>query len=227
MAEIETPLLRPGVAGKFLQAGHERFLVKGVAYGTFAPDAEGRHFPPAACVARDFALMRLAGVNTIRTYTVPSGRLLDLAQQHGLRVMVGLPWADHVAFLDDRQMSRAIKREVTAHVRAIASHPAMLLFALGNEIPAGVVRSLGPARVERFLFDLYSDVKAIAPDSLFTYVNYPPTEYLNLSFVDVVAFNLYLHHERDLRAYLARLQNIAGHKPLLVAEAGADSVSES
>ena len=30
----------PRVAGKFLQVGAERFLVKGVAYGTFAPDAD-------------------------------------------------------------------------------------------------------------------------------------------------------------------------------------------
>ena len=139
--------------------------------------------------------------------------------------MVG-PWPDHVAFLYDRHMSRAIRRDVMARVRTLASHPAVLLFALGNEIPAGVVRWLGPERVERFLFELYAEAKAIAPDSLFTYVNYPPTEYLNLAFVDVFAFNVYLHRERDLRAYLARLQNIAGQKPLLVAEAGADSVRE-
>jgi glycosyltransferase involved in cell wall biosynthesis len=220
------PSLRPAVAGKFLQVGHERFLAKGVAYGTFAPDAAGRHFPPSSRIAQDFALMRCVGVNTVRTYTVPDRSVLDLAHDHGLRVMVGLPWADHVAFLDDRHMCRAIRRDVLTNVRALASHPAVLLFALGNEVPAGVVRWLGPERVERFLLELYDDAKAIAPDGLFTYVNYPPTEYLNLPFVDLVAFNVYLHQERDLRAYLARLQNIAGHKPLLVAEAGADSVRE-
>ena len=79
---------------------------------------------------------------------------------------------------------------------------------------------------KRFLSELYADAKAIAPDTIFTYVNYPPTEYLHLPFVDLCAFNVYLHRERDLRAYLARLQNIAGHKPLLVAEAGADSSRE-
>ena len=220
-----TPL-RATVAGKFLQLGPERFWVKGVSYGTFAPDADGHHFPPPARIAEDFELMRRAGVNTVRTYTVPDQRFLDLAQQHGLRIMVGVPWADHVAFLDDRRLSRAIRRDVMAHVRALASHPAVLMLALGNEIPAAVVRWLGPERVERFLSELYADAKAIAPDTLFTYVNYPPTEYLNLPFVDLVAFNVYLHRERDLRAYLARLQNIAGHKPLLVAEAGADSLRE-
>ena len=28
--------------GKFLQVGGERFLIKGVTYGTFAPDADGK-----------------------------------------------------------------------------------------------------------------------------------------------------------------------------------------
>jgi GT2 family glycosyltransferase len=217
---------RAKAAGKFLQLGRERFWVKGVSYGTFAPDSDGHHFPTSARIAEDFELMRRAGVNTVRTYTVPDYALLDLAQQHGLRVMVGVPWSDHVAFLDDRQLSKSIRRDVMTHVRALASHPAVLMLALGNEIPASIVRWLGPERVERFLSELYVDAKAVAPDTLFTYVNYPPTEYLHLPFIDLLAFNVYLHREEDLRAYLARLQNIAGHKPLLVAEAGADSMRE-
>src|SRR5262249_31227230 len=43
---------------------------------------------------------------------------------------------------------------------------------------------------------------------------------------DICAFNVYLHREPELRAYIARLQHIAGHKPLLLAEAGADSIRE-
>src|SRR6185295_5849832 len=73
---------------------------------------------------------------------------------------------------------------------------------------------------------LYHDAKEVSPGSLFTYVNFPPTEFLDLSFFDVCAFNVYLHREAELRAYLARLQHIAGHKPLLLAEAGADSIRE-
>ena len=81
-------------------------------------------------------------------------------------------------------------------------------------------------RVERFLRGLYKDAKSASPDSLFTYVNFPPTEFLDLSFLDICAFNVYLHREHELRAYLARLQHIAGQKPLLLAEAGADSIRE-
>src|SRR4029077_2376876 len=106
---------------------------------------------------------------------------------------------------DDRRLSRAIRRDVVANVRTLASHPAVLMLALGNEIPAAVVRWLAPKRFEGFLSDLYAEAKSMAPDTIFTYVNYPPTEYLPLPFVDLCAFNVYLHRERDLRAYLARL----------------------
>ena len=223
---VSSTTLRATAAGKFLQLGPERFWVKGVSYGTFAPDNGGRHFPPPARIAEDFELLRRIGVNTVRTYAVPDQRFLELAQEHRLRIMVGVPWGDHAAFLDDRQMSRAIRRDVTARVRVLASHPAVVVLALGNEIPAAVVRWHGPERVERFLSELYADAKAVAPDTLFTYINYPPTESLNLPFVDLFAFNVCLHRECDLRAYLARLQNIAGHKPLLVTEAGAASSQE-
>jgi GT2 family glycosyltransferase/DNA-binding beta-propeller fold protein YncE len=212
--------------GKFLRAGDERFLVKGVTYGTFAPDAEGYQFPPLPQIAADFRQMAELGINTVRTYTAPRRELLDAAAAEGLRVMVGLPWSQHVAFLDDRSLKRTIRRELAAKVAELGDHPAVLAFALGNEIPPGVVRWHGRMRVERFLRGLYDSAKSASPDSLFTYVNFPPTEFLDLSFFDICAFNVYLHREAELRAYLARLQHIAGQKPLLLAEAGADSIRE-
>jgi GT2 family glycosyltransferase len=217
---------RVRAAGKFLFAGDAKFLSKGVSYGTFAPDDRGAQFPSLKQVGEDFRLMRDYGINTVRTYTVPDRTILDEAGRAGLRVMVGIPWAQHVAFLDDGRVSRTIRRDVTTTVRQLRDHPAVLMFALGNEIPASVVRWHGQRRVERFLHELYDEGKSLAPESLFTYVNFPPTEYLELPFVDVCAFNVYLHDEVNLRAYLARLQHVAGNLPLLIAEAGADSIRE-
>ena len=93
----------PRVNGKFLDAENRRFLVKGVAYGTFAPNGEGDQFPSPARVNQDFMLMAAAGINTVRTYTVPPPDLLDIALRHELRVMVGLAWPQHIPFLDDPQ----------------------------------------------------------------------------------------------------------------------------
>jgi hypothetical protein len=86
-----------------------------------------------------------------------------------------------------------------------------------------MVRWYGHRRVERFLKRLYQAAIAADPDGLVTYVNYPSTEYLQLPFVDVVCFNVYLESQQNLEAYLARLHNIAGDRPLVLAEIGLDS----
>jgi O-antigen biosynthesis protein len=218
--------MQPRVSGKFLTVDGERYLIRGVSYGTFAPDSSGTQFPTVDRIAHDFGLMAAAGINTVRTYTPPPVELLDEASRHGLRVMVGLPWSQHVAFLNDRNLARRIRRESARQVRTLGAHPAVLLFAVGNEIPPSVVRWHGAPRIEEFLRDIYVDAKSASPESLLTYVNYPPTEYLDTECFDVSSFNVYLHRESDLRAYLARLQQVAGHKPLLLAEAGADSIRE-
>jgi GT2 family glycosyltransferase len=195
-----------------------------VTYGTFTPDSDGVCFPASDVLARDFAGVVEVGANTIRTYTAPSIAVLDEASRHGLRVFAGVPWPQHVAFLDSRATRTDIRRAVARQVRQLASHPATLLIALGNEISPSVVRWYGRRRIETFLRDLFDEAKAAAPNALLTYVNYPPTEYLETPFFDVCAFNVFLHEEADLRAYLRRLHNIAGPRPLLVAELGADSL---
>jgi GT2 family glycosyltransferase len=214
---------RPRVAGKFIYAGDEKLYVRGVTYGTFRPGRDGREQHDPEQVGRDFARMREAGANAVRTYTVPPRWLLDAAHAHGLYVMVGLPWEQHAAFLDLRGRAREIESRVRAMVRECAGHPAVLCYAVGNEIPAPVVRWLGAARVERFLRRLAAAVREEDPGALVTYVNYPSTEYLDLSFADFSCFNVYLESEERLDAYLARLQNLAGDRPLVMAEVGFDS----
>jgi GT2 family glycosyltransferase len=167
--------------------------------------------------------MAASGINAVRTYTVPPAWLLDLAAQHGLRVMIGLPWEQHVAFLDETVRARSIEKRVRAGVRACAGHPAVLCYAVGNEIPAAIVRWHGRRRIEAFLRRLYHAAKEEDPDGLVTYVNYPSTEYLELPFLDLGCFNVYLEAQDRLAAYLERLQNLAGDKPLLMAEVGLDS----
>ena len=211
---------RPRVEGKFLHLGSEKFFVKGATYGAFPPNGEGHQFPEPATVARDFALMRYAGLNAILTYTVPPRWLLDLAQERGLRVIVTTPWMEYRCFLEQREFRERARREVREGVAACRSHPAVLMYCVGKEIPPGIVRWHGPRRVAAFLRELYHVAKDADPDSLVTYTNFPTTEHLELPFVDVYTFNLYLHQRRDLCAYLSRLQHVAGELPLVLTEFG-------
>jgi O-antigen biosynthesis protein len=194
-----------------------------VTYGTFRPGPEGEEYPSDSVVGADFAAMAAHGLNAIRTYTVPPLRVLDAAVMHGLRVMIGLPWEQHVTFLDDQRRAREIEARVRAAVRSCANHPAVLAYAVGNEIPAPVVRWHGPRPVERFVRRLCDAARDEDPGALVTYVNYPTTEYLELPFLDFVCFNVYLESSARYQAYVARLQNLAGDRPLVMAEIGLDS----
>ena len=210
------------VSGKWLYAGAERLLLRGVTYGTFA-DRAGEPFPSEERVATDFSQMSDAGVNALRTYTVPPTWLLDLAQAAGLRVMVGLAWEQHVAFLDEPGIAESIEERVRAGVRRCGAHPAVLCYAIGNEIPTSIVRWHGARRTERFLARLCRAVREEVPGALVTYVNYPSTEYLRLPFLDFLCFNVFLEDDAPFKAYLARLQNLAEDRPLVLTELGLDS----
>src|SRR5438067_4978284 len=208
--------------GKFIYANDQKLYLRGVTYGTFRATANGQ-FPPPAVVAADFAAMAAAGVNTVRTYTVPTPEVLELAGLHGLRLLVGIPWEQHVAFMDERSRPRSIEARVRDAVRSCTGHSAVLGYVVGNEIPAGVVRWHGRQRVERFIERLYRAAKAEDPGALVTYANFPSTEYLHLPFLDLVCFNVFLEDEARLAAYIARLQTIAGDRPLVISELGLDS----
>jgi O-antigen biosynthesis protein len=214
---------RPRVAGKFIEIGGRKFYVKGVTYGTFRPGEDGAQYPAPAVVDRDFAQMAEHGINAVRVYTEPPRWLLDTAWSHGLRVMVGLPWEQHVAFLDDRPLARGIEARMRAAVRACAGHPAVLCYVLGNEIPSSVVRWHGRRRIEAFIERLYDIAKAEDPEGLVTYASFPTTEFLCLPFLDLICFNVYLETEERLDSYLARLHNVAGDRPLIMGEVGLDS----
>ena len=209
--------------GRFLFNGSEKLSIRGVTYGPFGEAGSDREFGSMPRARRDFAEMAAANVNTIRTYTVPPEWLLDVACESGIRVMVGIPWEQHVTFLDDSTLRRGIARKVEAGVKACANHPAVLCYAIGNEIPSPIVRWHGARRIEKFLHELYWRAKERAPNALITYVNYPSTEYLELLFLDLVTFNVYIESRDNLEAYLARLLNLAGERPLLMGEIGLDS----
>lgn len=213
---------RPTIHGRSIQVGGRKLHVRGVTYGTFRA-LDGLQFPARDMVRRDFEAMAETGANALRTYLPPPLWLLDLALEHDLRVMAGLPWEQHVAFLDDSELAGEIAAKVGRQVRECEAHPALLCYAIGNEIPAPIVRWHGKGKVEKFLERLHWGAKAADPEGLFTYVNYPSTEYLELPFLDLAAFNVFLEDEETYESYLARLQNLCGDRPLLIAEVGIDS----
>ena len=209
--------------GKFFRLGEQKFYVKGVTYGPFAPDANGEYFASPALTRKDFEQILDLGANCIRIYYIPPKWFLDLAQEMGLKIFLDVCWPKNLEFCNDPEVAEQARAAVREAARRCGNHPAMFAISVVNEIPPELVRFMGNERVERFIDELVGIVKAEAPNCLATFANFPTTEYLRPRAIDFVCFNAYLDHEQVFRNYLARLQMIAGDLPLMLGEYGVDT----
>ncbi|HEY7714701.1 MAG TPA: glycosyl transferase, partial [Candidatus Binatia bacterium] len=73
----------------------------------------------------DFALMAELGVNCFRTFTPPPKWLLERARSYGLRVIIGMPWAQHISFLDSQRTQAQIRDSIAQTVAACEREPAV------------------------------------------------------------------------------------------------------
>ena len=227
MATVAATSPRVVLDGKFFRVGGQKFYVKGVSYGPFAPNPQGEYFLSLEETTRDFTLIRELGANVIRIYHVPPRWLLDLAMSLGLRLFVDIPWCKHLCFLDSEEYKEDARRRVRAAVEQCAAHPAIFALSVVNEISPDIVRWSGARMVANFIDELVDIVKSVDPDCLCTFGNYPPTEFLRPQNIDFLCFNVYLHQQKPYENYIARLQMLANEKPLMVGEFGIDSLSES
>jgi cellulose synthase/poly-beta-1,6-N-acetylglucosamine synthase-like glycosyltransferase len=212
------------VRAKFFFEGEKKFFIKGVTYGPFAPDENGEYFGTPEGAARDLDLMVESGVNLVRIYYVPPRWFLDLCEKRHIRALISIPWAEHLEFLKDAKIRNEAKKAVREGVSKNAGHPAVFGYLVGNEIPSTMVRWLGARQVTEFVEQLIAIGRAADPRALFSYASYPPTEYLLPQNSDFVTFNVYLHRQDDFERYLARLQNLAEDKPLILGEFGMDTI---
>lgn len=224
LAPPPRPLLPIRVRAKFFFEGEEKFFLKGVTYGPFAPDAEGYFVGNPTQARRDLEMMVGLGVNLLRLYHVPPRWFLDLCREFRLRVLISIPWAEHVEFLNNRAIRRQIVQTIREAVLKNAGHEAIFGYFVGNEIPTTMVRWLGPRRVIQFVESLINIARQADPRPLYSYASYPPTEFLLPANVDFYSFNVYLERQLDFERYLARLQNLAEDKPLIMGEFGLDTI---
>jgi O-antigen biosynthesis protein len=214
------------VDGKFFRAGSGKFHAKGITYGPFAPNAEAGTFASREQTRRDFEHVRQLNANVVRVYHPPPAWVLDAAAEFGLRLLIDVPWPKHLCFLDSKELQCQAVHHVREAVRCAAGHPAVFAFSLVNEISAEIVRWSGVRRVEKFVDRLVAEAKSVEPGCLCTFASFPPTEFLRPQAIDFVCFNVYLHQRPAFEAYLARLQSLAEHRPLVLGEFGMDSVRE-
>src|SRR5438132_1674504 len=223
---------RVQVDGKHFALDGRRFDFRGVSYGTFRPRADEARFPERDGLKRDLAAMDQAGFSVVRTYTPPPDDLVDLASDWGLHLLVDVFFPDWRYLIgtsrhDRRRVARDARATVRAVARRLAGADAVVALSLGNEVPADVVRWVGPGAIADVIEELAEVVREEDEDQLVTYANYPSAEYLRVNELDFMTFNVFLEQRTDFRRYLARLGNLAGDRPLVIGEMGLDTATAS
>ena len=220
-AEIQ----RVRVDGNHLSLGGEPFRVKGVTYGSFAARLDGELFPEPDQVKQDLVAIREAGLNTVRTYTLPPVEFLDLASELGVRLIVGVDYPDwRYETSPGRAATRRVRRAglhaVERAMELCSQRPEVLAISVGNEVPADVTRAHGIRKVENVIGELIDAVHDADPQMLATYCNFPTTEFLQIPAQDLVCMNVFLEDPRTFRRYIRHLQVLADDRPLLLTELG-------
>jgi hypothetical protein len=84
-------------------------------------------------------LLAGSGGNSCRSWAVPTPAILDEAQRNGLTVLAGLGMANPRHGFDYRDSARvdAQRQRIRQAVLALKDHPALLMWALGNETELG------------------------------------------------------------------------------------------
>jgi glycosyltransferase involved in cell wall biosynthesis len=216
---------RVSVDGKYFSLDGNVFRMRGTTYGTFLPRPDGEPFPDRSQVKADFAAMVDVGLNVVRTYTAPPRDVVDVAEQAGIHLLVGIHYDDWRA---ESVVSRAAHRRVLDRGRRAveqamtlcADKPSVVAVAVGNEVPGDIVRLFGIERAQEVLAELVAEVHRADPSMLVTYSNYPTTEYLRIPGIDFMSFNVFLEEPKAFGSYLARLQSIAAGIPLVITELG-------
>lgn len=211
-----SPDSRWQIDGKFFRRGDARFQPRMVTYGPFPGGWPG-------CFRSDFKRIKAAGFDAVRIYEMPCHRMLESAEDTGLKIFGGLSWQQHSDFINHGKRLAAAKIELAEWLTEHGHEEALAGIYVGNEIPADLVRWMGPLRVQQSIEELISLGRQLAPQLLFAYANFPSTEYLEPGNADFTAFNVYLEQEKDFERYLARLHHLAGDRPLVISEFGLDT----
>ncbi|HSI09977.1 MAG: glycoside hydrolase family 2 TIM barrel-domain containing protein [Rariglobus sp.] len=147
----------------FLVDGKPCFI-KGITYG--GP-------PKGGSLDEDLATIASLGANTIRNWgcdDVETPKLLDAAQRHGLKVVLGL-WLRHgragaegidsFNYVTDTAGIEKQYNDSMRHVRAYHQHPALLCWGAGNEVTLNIATDAEKEAYARFLERVVQGIKKI------------------------------------------------------------------
>ncbi len=224
-----------GIEGTAITLNGKPFQIKGVnrydEYGRMGPTV------PIDTLRKELALMKRAGINTIRVHYPQSPELLSLYDEYGFMMMEEVPlnwwgrtvWGEVNMSLDILNFAKPALRKM---VRRDKNHPCVIIWSMGNENETDREPGITVMR------EMIRLAKKLDPTRLITYtVSYDPRKHLAFDEADIVCFNKYngldkarhisqidsLGYQRTVRE-LAELRSFYGTKPLLFTEFGCQAI---
>lgn len=206
------------------------FKIKGINYGPWKPGKgpnKNYEYPSATEIDADLKLIKEANANTILVYDPPA-YVLQMAEKNRLQVFCTLS-INWYGFNDDSSFNAQLS-SVTNRVKALKQSKALLGWVIGNEIPENALLKYGNRFYEQTIHKIYDAIKKIDSDHPVTHSNWPLGKSLDLSFLDIISFNVYPVWPTEVisRGYGNYIHDIlqpkAAAKPLLITEFGINSL---
>ena len=235
MLKILLPVLMCGVAGAgFLQAqetaprrlesGNAPFFVKGVTYSMPSGNA--------AQLEENFKKIEALGANAIRTWGCGDNTqaLLDAAQKHNVKVMLGL-WMrhgragaegiDNFNYINDEAGKRKQQQETLKWVEKFKDHPALLCWGVGNEVTLNIATEQEKIAYAKFLEEVIQEIKKLDANhpvaSVSAWLTDVPYWIKYTPSIDIYGVNAYGYSNA---AIPGELKKLGGNRPYMVTEYG-------
>ncbi len=227
-AQEETlPQKRVELRGDWFYVDGARFLVKGVGYSPWRPNELPWRDPvPLERMEADFKRIREAGFNTLRTWTPLSPEALQLANHYSLMVIQGIYLNSSTDYKSENYLKYCIDK-VKKEIAQFKQEPNVLMVLVTNEPPIKKVVRSGLKTTEDFLRKVVEAAKEEAPNIPISFSNWTQLSYLDTSYADCAAFNVYMSKPVTIRSatgffpFLRWLkQHHAPNKPMVVTEFG-------
>ncbi len=235
--EVRKPA--PSAERVVIQDGHfflngERFIVRGVGYEPGARPGQYpwlRKFEPEV-LHFDLERIQNAGFNTLRCWSGYTDEELTVMEEAGLWVIQGI-WVPQDGQFDNPAFIRDALKHVEEVVRVSRKHKNILMYVVMNEPLAENILRSGEENFVQLLHTLQDRIHTLDPGVPVTFANTITGDFIDISSLDVAAFNLYIYSTSTIqsvlgyRGYVEWLKKErAPHQPLVITEFGL-SVSHS
>jgi exo-beta-1,3-glucanase (GH17 family) len=206
---------RVSTSGSRILVNEAPYFIKGICYNPVPKGSDVRNFDE---LSSDLALMKEAGINTIRVYSpIDDAKVLDEIDAAGIKVIIGFGYNQNGSY-------DILSGSFLDYVEKYKSHPAILLWELGNEY------NYHPEWFDGDIKNWYTALNTAAQQIHNADPNHPVTtahgdlpDSLTRALcpnVDVWGMNVY---RWDVPGSIFGQWKAVSDKPMYLAEAGADS----